>query len=405
MTEVTRHRVDLPPKVAPLFRPARYKVLRGGRGGAKSWSIARALITLAIKRPLRILCTRELQVSIADSVHRLLEDQIKAIGLGGHFAILKNTIRCRSSGAEFFFCGLRDAEKLKSFEGIDICWVEEAQTVSESSWSLLIPTIRKEGSEIWVSFNPREKRDPTYKRFVENPPPDTINIEIGYGDNPWLPETLRKEMEWAYATDPEAADHVWGGKLRRRSKAQVLAGKYIVEPFEPQPDWHGPYQGIDWGFSVSATALVRLWIVGDEDSLERELYVEREAYGVGVDNDELPELFDTVPNARDYTTRADSARPETISHCNDHGYPLIVGVKKWPGSVADGIAHLRGYKRIVIHPRCKHTVDEAGLWSWKVDKLTGDVLPVLVDAHNHCWDAARYGLEPVICRDGGWCAA
>ncbi|MHA2248615.1 MAG: PBSX family phage terminase large subunit [Candidatus Hodarchaeales archaeon] len=184
------------------------------------------------------------------------------------------------------------------------------------------------------------------------------------------------------------------------SNAQVLFGKAVVEPFDPQDDWYGPYQGADWGFANDPTVLIRCWVTGSADSLERELYIEHEAYGIGVDINETPELFDSVPDARDYTTRADSARPETISHMKQHGYPRMESVKKSPGSVKDGVAHIRGYRRIVIHPRCKHAAEEARLWSYKKDAKTGDVLPILIDRHDHCWDATRYALEPLISRKG-----
>jgi len=305
------------------------------------------------------------------------------------------------NGTEFLFAGLHhNIASIKSTEGISKVWVEEAESVSELSWETLIPTIRKRGSEIWVSFNPREETDPTYKRFVTSPPPGAKVVEVGWQDNPWISPELLREKDYLYSVDPDAAAHVWGGETRHLSNAQVLHGKWVIEPFEPQDDWHGPYQGADWGFAVSATALVRCWIRGDLDSLERELYIEHEAYGVGVDINDTPELFDSVPGARKYVTRADSARPETISHMQQHGYPRMEGVKKTPGSVEDGVAHLRGYTRIVIHPRCVHAAEEARLWSFKVDRLTGDVLPILVDKHNHVMDSLRYGLQPIIERAG-----
>lgn len=390
MSDQLEIRVEFPEKLGFLFEPHRYKVVCGGRGGAKSWSIARALLALAMDRPLRILCARELQVSINDSVHRLLKDQIKALGYTDFFAATNNSIRCLTSGAEFIFTGIRaNITKIKSMEGIDIAWVEEAETVSEESWSVLVPTIRKSGSEIWVSFNPDLKTDATYKRFIASPPPGAVVVDVGWQDNPWFPEELKAEKDHLYAVDPDAAAHVWGGKTRVISKALVLYGKVSVEPFEPSDDWDGPYQGADWGFANNPTALVRCWIS------EKILYVEREAYGVGVEITDTPALFDTVPGAREYVTRADSARPETISHMQLHGYPRTEAAKKGPGSVEDGVAHLRGYTRIVVHPRCKHVIDETRLWSYKKNKA-GDVLPILVDQHDHCMDALRYALEPVM---------
>ncbi len=381
---------EIPDKLSFLFDPARYKVAYGGRGGAKSWGYARALLVAAARAKKRVLCARELQISIQDSVHKLLAEQIEAMGLGSFYEVQQTIIRGRN-GSEFIFSGLRsNITKIKSMEGIDIVWVEEAQTVSEDSWSVLIPTIRKDGSEIWVSFNPDLDDDPTYQRFVVNPPPGTVLVKINHDDNPWFPEVLKAEMEYAYRVDPESAAHIWGGETRRNSVAQVLRGRYVVESFEPTKDFHGPYYGADWGFAVDPTTVVKCYVHA------RALYIEHEGYGVGVDLDDTPALFDGVPGAKEHTLRADSARPETISHMRRHGYTRIIPANKWQGSVEDGVEHLRSYERIVIHPRCKHAAEEARLWSYKVDKLTGDVLPKLDDKHDHIWDAVRYALEPVI---------
>lgn len=390
-------RAVMPRKLAFLRRPRRYKVAYGGRGGAKSWSFARQLLIDGLERPLRVLCARELQVSIADSVHKLLADQIEALNLGAWYAVQQQTIRGRN-GSEFIFAGLRNnVTKIKSMEGVDRVWVEEAETVSEESWRVLIPTVRKAGSEIWVSFNPREESDPTYRRFVLSPPPEATVAKIGWRDNPWFPAELRREMEYDYSVDPDAAAHVWGGECRSQSDAQVLRGKWTVESFEPRDGLDGPYLGADWGFAQDPTALVLAWI----DAAANTLYVEREAYGVGVDIDATPALFDAVPGARVRVIRADSARPETISYVRRNGYPKIEAAEKWPGSVEDGIAFLRSFARIVVHSRCRRFAEEARLYSYKTDRLTGDVLPAVVDAHNHLIDALRYALSPLIRRGGG----
>jgi phage terminase large subunit len=372
-----------------LFRGARIKSIRGGRGSGKSWAVARALLIQAVERRLRVLCAREFQNSIQDSVHKLLAEQIDALGLGHFYRVQQNTIH-GANGSEFIFSGLRtNIQSLKSKEGLDRCWVEEAQTVSEQSWEMLVPTIRKEGSEIILTWNPDQDTDPTWTRFVKNPPPDMWEAIVNWDSNPFFPDVLRAEKDYLYRVDPEAASHVWGGSTRRVTNAQVLRGRYVVESFTPQPDWHIAY-GCDWGYSVDPTVLVRCWVN------ERTLYIEHEAYGVGVDLDDTPALFDTVPDAKKHTIRADSARPETIAHMRRHGYPRIIGVSKAQGSVEDGVEHLRSYERIVIHPRCAHAAEEARLWSYKTDKLTGDVLPVLRDKHDHVWDAVRYALEPII---------
>lgn len=305
------------------------------------------------------------------------------------YEIKQNEI-CAINGSLFLFEGLRhNVTKIKSMEGIDICWVEEAERVSDDSWKILIPTIRHGGSEIWVTFNPEQETDPTYTRFVKHPPPDAMVKKVGWEDNPWFPDTLKKEKDYNYEVDPDSASHIWGGECKRISDAQVLKGKWKIEEFETQSHWLGPYLGADWGFSQDPTTLIKSWVH------DQTLYIEQEAYGVGVEITETANLFDTIHGARKHTIRADSARPETISHLKRQGFN-IVAAKKGPGSVQDGVAHLRGYRDIVIHPRCTYTAREARLWSYKVDKLSGDVLPVLIDANNHCWDAIRYSLEPLI---------
>ena len=373
-----------------LFRPKRYKVLHGGRGSAKSWSVARALLLLAAKKKIRILCARETQKSITESVHKLLKDQIDTMGLSSIYEIQKSVIRCTRTGSDFIFEGIRtDPAKIKSTEGIDICWVEEAERVSEDSWKVLIPTIRKEESEIWIVFNPDQETDPTSKRFMLNPPPDSEVVEVNWQDNPWFPESLRKEMLYDYSVDPEAAAHVWGGQFRKGSNAQILRGKYIVESFEPAATWYGPYFGADWGFANDPNTLLKMWMD------QRKLYIEYEAYGVGIELNQIPEFWDSIPGSREHTIRADNSRPETIAHVQGLGFN-VVAADKWPGSVADGIAWLRHLEQIVIHPQCKHTEEEAHLYRYKTDRITGDVLPVVLDAHNHCIDSIRYAMQPAI---------
>lgn len=396
--------VTIPEKLAFLFEPHRYKVVYGGRGGAKSWSIARALLVKALNSKLRILCARGVQISIKDSVHRLLKDQITDLGYEDHFDTRENRIRCTASGSEFMFSGLTNIKKVRSMEGVDICWVEEAETVSEDSWAVLVPTIRKEDSEIWVSFNPDQKTDPTYKRFITNPPPDAKVVKVGWEHNPWLPETLCREKDYLYRVDADAADHIWGGNTRKINQALVLFGKTSVSPFEPAKDWDGPYQGADWGYANDPTALIRCWVreFSEGELKLRNLYIEREAYGVGVEIVDTPELFDAVDDARKYATRADKSRPETISHMQKNGYDNLVAAKQGPGSVKEGVMHLRSYAKIIIHPRCVHTIEESRLWSWKRDRLTGDILPILIDKHDHCWDAVRYALEPIMMSEEDW---
>jgi phage terminase large subunit len=222
---MTKPTIQFPEKLQCLFQPKRYKVLYGGRGGAKSWGIARALLILGAAKPLRILCAREIQKSIKDSVHKLLSDQIDTLGLSGIYEIQQTIIRAKN-GTEIFFEGLKhNVTNIKSYEAVDICWVEEAQMVSKSSWDVLIPTIRKAGSEIWVSFNPEIEDDETYQRFVAHPPTESIVVKIGWSDNPWFPEVLRQEKEDLQKRDPDAYLHVWEGHCRQMLDGAVYANE------------------------------------------------------------------------------------------------------------------------------------------------------------------------------------
>ena len=220
-------KIQLPNKLRFLFKPSRYKVAYGGRGGAKSWGFARALIAIAGDERKRILCTREYQNSIQESVHRLITDQIEIMGLLDKFTITQTSITC-INGSEFIFAGLKnDPQKIKSTEGVDIVWVEEAQKVSNNSWEILIPTIRQAGSEIWVSYNPDEEHDPTHVRFVLNTPPNAVVVKIGWQDNPWFPAELEAERQYLLKTDPEAYENIWEGETRRHSQGAYY-GKLII---------------------------------------------------------------------------------------------------------------------------------------------------------------------------------
>ena len=379
--------IDFPEAYQELFRPHRYKVFYGGRGSAKSWSVARALLLKGYERKLRILCTREIQKSIGQSVHKLLCDTIEALKFSGFYHITKEGI-VGNNGTEFLFKGLRfNPIEIKSTEGVDICWVEEAQAVSAESWDILIPTIRKADSEIWITFNPENNDDPTFQRFVLNPYPEAYVRKVNYNENPFFPETAKKEMEWTRQRDYESYLHIWEGELKKHSDAVIFAGRFTVEEFDTPPDARF-YHGADWGFSVDPTALVRCFIK------DRTIYIDREAWGVGIDLDETPALFDTIETARKWPIKADNARPETISFMRRRGFN-ISAAKKWQGSIEDGIEFLKSYD-IVIHPRCRHTIDEFNHYSYKVDKQTGEVLPIVVDSFNHIIDATRYALSDLM---------
>lgn len=225
--------VELPAKLArPFLEPHRYKIAYGGRGGAKSWGIARLLLKKAASEKIRILCTREIQNTIADSVHHLLDSQIAPCGLQGYFKVTENSI-VGQNGSEFIFKGLRQqsVQNLKSLEAIDIAWVEEGQTITDKSLDVLIPTVRKEKSEIWMSFNPELDSDPAYRRFVVRPPKDSVVVKMTWHDNPWFPDVLRKEMEEMRERDPEGAKNIWDGECRSAVEGAIYA-KEITRAIE-----------------------------------------------------------------------------------------------------------------------------------------------------------------------------
>jgi phage terminase large subunit len=268
---------EFPIKLQGLFKPSRYKVAYGGRGGAKSWGIARALLIKGAKDPLRILCAREFQTSIRDSVHKLLCDQIETLGLLGFYEITQNSIRGKN-GTEFAFAGLKNnIANIKSYEGVDICWVEEAQTTSRLSWNVLIPTIRKQGSEVWISFNPELETDETYQRFVLNPPDDCIQIKINWSDNPWFPETLKLEKDALKNRDIESYNQVWEGLCRQSVDGAIFAkelqqaeldGRITRVPYDATKPVHAVF---DLGWADS-TSIWFLQFVGMETRLIR--YIE-----------------------------------------------------------------------------------------------------------------------------------
>jgi phage terminase large subunit len=254
--------VIFPPKLQCLFEPHRYKVLHGGRGGAKSWGAARALLVQGLERPLRILCAREFQNSIKDSVHKLLSDQIATIGLT-EYDIQRDSIR-GANGTEFSFEGIRhNIGKIRSYEGVDICWVEEANMVSKTSWEVLVPTIRKPNSEIWITFNPELETDETYQRFVVHPPDSAKVVKIGWQDNPWFPEVLRQEMEHLKKTDYDAYLNVWEGFCRQILEGAVYA-KELREAQQLSRIMHVPYdhtKGVHTVWDLGRSDKTTIWFV------------------------------------------------------------------------------------------------------------------------------------------------
>lgn len=398
MSELTEVevRAEFPLKLQPLFKPARYKVAYGGRGAAKSWGFARALLILAAERRLRVLCTREVQKSIKDSVHRLLQDQIEALGYGPRFEVLQTEIK-GTNGSLFLFAGLSDltVESIKSYEGVDIVWVEEAHAVTKRSWSVLIPTIRKDGSEIWVSFNPELDTDETYVRFVEKPPPDTVLMPINWRDNPWFSELLRKEKDHLKATDPDEYENVWEGGPRTTIAGAIYHREIVkaVEdrrirpvPYDPQLRVHTVWD-LGWNDRMSIICCQRLggelrlidYLETDHTTLAEcvaELVAKRYVYGT-----------DFLPHdgaAGDYKTGKSAAevlrtlgrKPEVLPRMD-----IESGIKAarlaFPRVYFDEVKtaplvnHLKRYRRVI-------------------PTTTNEPAAPLHDEHSHGADAFRY---------------
>lgn len=394
----------IPERLEKLLWPKRKKIIYGGRGSAKTRTIISIITEKARIRKERIICLREIMKSISESSYQELVEEIDRKGYSEEFNIIENKIRVPSTRSSISFDGLlRNVSKIKGYAGATLAWVEEAENVSRNSWDILMPTIREANSEIWVSFNPAEETDPTWEDLVQPYVADmedgiyeddnTIIIECNHTHNPWLTNELMLERDTMASRDHDRYMWIWEGKFRRNSDVKVLNGKWAIEEFDPNNGWDGPYYGADFGFAADPSTLVKCWIYNHN------LYIEHEAWGKHIELDDMPEFYDTVPGARDYKIYADCARPETISHIKRRQFN-IVAADKWAGSVEDGIAFLRSFNKIIIHPRCRHTINEANLYQYKTDRLTGDILPDIVDENNHCIDALRYALNKLIKRKG-----
>lgn len=392
-------------KVADDGRPVRFRVMKGGRGSGKSHGFAEALIERAAEKKTRILCCREIQKSIRDSVKALLTKKIKELGYEKDFNVLDTEIR-HKNGSLITFVGLRtNIESVKSTEDVDIAYVSEARTVSQTSWEVLTPTIRNVGSEIWIDYNPKDEKDPVDVMFAGNDkPPGSIVRHVNYTENQFFPDVLRTEMEWDKSRDIEKYNHVWLGLHKKNSEARVFKNVRI-EAVPTPPEGTQFFFGADWGYSVDPSVLLRMWIDG------RTLYIDREAYRVGCETQDLPKLFagkegseagevwtpeleaayPGIEDAKKWPITADSARPETISHLRMKGFNVQPS-RKGAGSVSEGIEWLQSYD-IVIDPQCKHADYEFTSHAFKVDPLTNQVLPILEDKNNHTIDAARYATE------------
>lgn len=392
--------IKLPPKLLYVFSgDARYRGAFGGRGSGKTVSFAKMTAIRGYQYGMSgksgvILCGREFMNSLEDSSLEEVKAAIQSEPwLSAYYEVGEKYIKSRDGRISYAFSGLRhNLDSIKSKARILIAWIDEAETVSETAWMKLLPTVRADDSEVWITWNPEIQGSPTDDRFRQHMPENARIVEMNYPDNPWFPDVLEQErLNDLARLSPEDYAWVWEGQYRLHSDAQIFKGKYDVENFEPKADWDGPYFGLDFGFSQDPTAAVKCWI---SDGM---LYIEQEAGGVGVELDKTAETVkEKMPDIERYVIRADSARPESISYLRRHGLPRIIAVEKGKGSVEDGIEFIKSFKRVIIHERCKALRDEFRLYSYKTDRQSGDILPVIVDKHNHYIDALRYALEPMI---------
>lgn len=378
----------------PLLAPSRYKGAFGGRGSGKSHFFGGLVVEEHLANPgHRTVCVREIQKSIARSSKQLIVDKINQFNLNKHFDVQDQVIKTPGDGL-IIFQGLQShtADSIKSLEGFDRAWIEEAQSISAYSWRMLRPTFRKPGSEVWASWNPFSAEDAIdeFYRGAGSNRSDLVAVRANWSDNPWFDAgTLPVEREEDRRARPDEYDHVWEGEYLSISDAVIFRHRVAVEEFET-PDDAVLYFGADWGFAKDPSAFVRCFILDDV------LYIDHEAGDVGIEMDELPDEMRKIPGADRWPWKGDNARPETISYLANRHHFNITAADKWKGSVEDGVERLKAFRKIVVHPRCVNVAQEFRRYSYKVDTRTERILPVIADAWNHWIDALRYALDGII---------
>jgi len=397
--------LELPPKLVPVFSgPARYRGSHGGRGSGKTRSFALMTAVDGYRFGRAgiggvMLCAREHLNSLDESSMEEVKQAIMSVPwLNAYYDIGEKYIRSKDGRIRYAFSGLRhNVDAVKSKARILRAWIDEAENVSETAWRKLIPTVReadpggKWQSEIWLTWNPESEDSATNQRFIVSAPDDAKIVQLNYRDNPWFPSTLEAERLQDLRLRPDTYEHIWEGAYLTITEAQVFHNKFEVDEFEPADNWNGPYHGLDFGFSQDPTAATQSYIY------DNKLFIRREAVKKKLELDAtVGFLTDRIPRIAMYTVRADSARPESISYLKNNGMPQVLGAKKGPGSVEDGIEYIKSFEKVIIHPECAETAREFRLYSYKVDRLSGDILPKPLDANNHCIDSLRYALEPMI---------
>lgn len=390
-------------KFLKLFDHYRHKAYYGGRGSAKSHSFAEALVLITARKHKRVVCARQFQNSIGDSVKELIATKIRANRMEGPrgFKILDREIVHQVTDSRYSFIGLdRNPDSAKSLEGADICWIEEARTINQRSMDIIIPTIRMPGSEIWWSWNPEYAVDPVdeyfrgvkalelAERFKDVPGATRLVQEVSYLDNPYFYTTpLAHEMEYMRLGNEARYRHIWLGQYDDAYDTKIFSNVEIGRV--NVPDYVPARYGMDFGYGGDPFFLVKLYIIEER----RIVYVAREATGHVPLRDLPTHMLTVIDDTSDYI-KADSSDPGSIDHLNSQGFNLD-GAKKGPGSVKAGINWLQGYK-IIIDPECEHAREAARQYTWQVDRITKKKLNVPVHTFSHMWDATRYACEDHI---------
>lgn len=372
-----------------------YKVLYGGRGGGKSFAIAEALLILAMKKKCVILCGREFQNSIKQSVHSLLKKQIQQLGFKRYYKVTRDEIVCILTGTTFYFYGFsRNIDAIKSIPDIKYLWIEEAAKVKYESWDVIDATVRDNNSQIWVSFNPELSSDVIFDNFIINTPEKTYLKYLTFRDNLYLDKALNSLVKAnnLLKLDVDKYLHVYEGYCKKASDAIVFKGCFSIQAFE-EPENQHCYYGLDFGF-VSPMAAIRCYILKNNVNAG-DLYITHEAYARNLTIDKLGKFLESkLPNVKNKCIYADSANPSDITFLKRQKYN-IQAVEKGKNSVEGGIKFLKAHN-IIIHPRCVETIKEFYSYSYKIDERSGDVMDDLVDDNNHCIDALRYSTERIM---------
>ncbi len=380
--------------------------LSGGRGSTKSSFIAIQIIHGIMKDPeANAICFRKYKVTIRDSVYSTLLWAIDVLGVSHKFksTVSPFEITYIETGQKILMKGLDDPQKTKSIKikkgYFKYLWFEElSEFANMEEIRSVQQSVVRGGKRVFqfFSYNPprdpqawvnKEKEKKVRKRIVHH----STYLEVPHD---WLGEDFIEDAEQLKETDDDLYQCEYMGLAIGLLESVIFNGKYVIQPFEPE-EWWSPLYGADWGFANDPNVLIKMWIAPHDEYGDNCLYIEYEEFGYRVDNKDIPEMYDRIPGSRDYMIRADCARPETISYIAGKDFN-IVAADKWPGSVEDGIAYIRSFDKVIIHTRCVKMAEEARLYSHKIDRITKDILPDIVDKFNHGWDSVRYALSMMI---------